>query len=118
MNKFALLAAALTIAVIPQFATAGVIGGRKMTREVVKSRSSDYYTVSCYGGEYTRVIVAGDGDTDLDVYVYDSSGDLIKSDTDSSDKCVVYFKPYRSGRFIIKVVNRGRVYNRYAILIN
>jgi hypothetical protein len=54
----------------------------------------------------------------LDLYVYDSNGNLIASDTGYSDDCYVSWVPKWTGRFIVKVVNRGPLYNRYVILTN
>ena len=69
-------------------------------------------------GAVTEIAISGDGDTDLDLYVYDSNGNLIASDTDYSDDCYVSWVPKWTGRFVVKVVNRGPVYNRYVILTN
>ena len=68
--------------------------------------------------ELAEVCVSGDGDTDLDLYVYDSNGNLIGSDADYSDDCVVRWVPAWTGEFTIKVVNRGAVYNNFAIWTN
>ena len=68
--------------------------------------------------ELAEVLVSGDGDTDLDLYVYDSNGNLIAKDIDYSDDCYVRWIPAWTGRFIIRIVNRGPVYNRFVILTN
>ncbi len=83
----------------------------------VNAGCTDVYTVRCRGGESTTVIVSGDGDTDLDLYVYDENGNLITYDNDGSDDCVVSFNPRWTGPFRIKIKNLGRVYNRYNMLI-
>jgi hypothetical protein len=64
------------------------------------------------------ITVIGDGDTDLDLYVYDENGNLIEHDADYTDDCVVTFTPKWTGNFKIKIVNRGRVYNSYVIRTN
>lgn len=64
------------------------------------------------------VIVNGDGDTDLDLYVYDENGNLMGKDIDYSDYCVVSWTPRWTGPFTIKIKNRGSVYNRYKIYTN
>ena len=68
--------------------------------------------------EIAEILVSGDGDTDLDLYVYDENGNLITSDTDYTDDCYVRFCPKWTGPFRIKIVNRGGVYNNYIILTN
>ena len=62
--------------------------------------------------------VVGDGDTDLDLYVYDQNGNLIDKDVDYTDNCVCTFVPRWTGLFVIKIVNRGSVYNRYVLRTN
>ncbi len=61
------------------------------------------------------VLLSGDGDTDLDLYIYNSSGDLVDSDTDNTDDCVCGWSPSSSSYYTIKIVNRGAVYNAYTI---
>ncbi|MBR0117085.1 MAG: pre-peptidase C-terminal domain-containing protein [Prevotella sp.] len=79
---------------------------------------TDTWTFTFRGGEYAYVIVSGDGDTDLDLYIYDENGNLIDSDTDDTDDCVCSFTPRWTGKYYIKIKNRGRVYNNYELLIN
>jgi hypothetical protein len=80
--------------------------------------TDSYRDLRFVGGEVARVAVVGDGDTDLDLYVYDENGNEIVRDDDYTDRCVVQFNPRWTGRFIIKIVNRGSVYNRYALMTN
>ncbi|MGH9969480.1 MAG: hypothetical protein ACREBG_17025 [Pyrinomonadaceae bacterium] len=96
-------------------ALAGAVGGAKRGRFSVDASRTDSFTASFYGGELASVYVSGDGETDLDVYVYDAAGNLIAKDADYSDTCLVQWVPYWTGSFTIKVVNRGRVYNNYSI---
>lgn len=96
----------------------GAIGGPKYGEYKVAAYGSDKFTIKFWANERATVAVSGDGDTDLDLYVYDENGNLIASDDDYSDDCVVNWTPKWTGQFIIKVVNRGNVYNRYAIGTN
>lgn len=75
----------------------------------------DVYKITCRGGETTTIYVSGDGDTDLDLYVYDANGNLICKDDDGSDECLVRFVAYRTHTFTVRVRNRGRVYNCYTL---
>jgi hypothetical protein len=104
--------------VMSQTASADPVGGSIFRRFTVSSNCYQTFTVNCYGGEVTRVIVRGDGDTDLDLYVYDENGNLIASDTDLTDQCMVAFRPYWTGPFTVKIVNRGGLSNRYSISVN
>lgn len=63
--------------------------------------------------------VRGDGDTDLDFWVYDDSGREVHSDTDSTD---ITFATLNSGRgngscveFQLRIHNFGEVYNQVEI---
>jgi hypothetical protein len=94
---------------------AGTPGGRKYDVHTVNGNSTDIFRVTFYGGEDAVVAINGDHDTDLDLYVYDENGNLIGSDTDGTDTCVVRFHPKWTGTFRIEVRNLGRVYNKYEI---
>lgn len=96
----------------------GAVNGPKYTVDVVGPGRSDNFNVSFVAGYIAEVALSGDGDTDLDLYVYDSNGNLIASDTDYTDDCYVNWVPAWTGRYIIKVVNRGRVANRYVLMTN
>jgi hypothetical protein len=68
--------------------------------------------------ETVRVVVDGDGDTDLDCYVYDAvTGDFLGSDTDGTDYCIVNSYS-RSGRIRVDIDNLGSVWNRYQVRIS
>ncbi|GAB1415270.1 hypothetical protein MASR2M117_06760 [Paludibacter sp.] len=98
--------------------TRGAVGGPKEGYYKVAAGGSDIFTVKFWANERATVAVSGDGDTDLDLYVYDESGNLIVKDDDYSDDCIVNWTPKWTGQFTIKVVNCGNVYNRYAIVTN
>lgn len=63
---------------------------------------------------YAQILLSGDGDTDLDLYLYDSSGMIGKSESYGDDE-VLNVTVYNPGQFTVKVVNRGNVYNDYAL---
>jgi len=98
--------------------TRGAMGGPKYDYGRVSAHSYTYYDQKFWANEIAEVAVSGDGDTDLDLYVYDENGNLITSDTDYTDDCYVRFYPAWTGLFRIKIVNRGSVYNNYAIVTN
>jgi hypothetical protein len=64
------------------------------------------------------VEVKGDGDTDLDCYLLDSTGRRVVSDTDYSDWCVLSFTMWRTAPVTIRIDNHGIVYNEYEIATN
>lgn len=98
--------------------TRGAVGGPRYHKDRVLGKDRDCYKVKFWAKEMAEVCVSGDGDTDLDLYVYDSNNNLIGSDTDYSDECVVRWVPKWTGEFIIKIVNRGALYNNYTIWTN
>lgn len=99
-------------------ATRGAMGGPKYAYGKVYAKNYTYYYQKFWADEIAEVAVSGDGDTDLDLYVYDENGNLIASDTDYTDDCYVRFAPRWTGTFAIKIVNRGNVFNNYAIVTN
>lgn len=96
----------------------GNINGPSRDCGVVNGNDQILYTASFVANQLAEVIVSGDGDTDLDLYVYDSNGNLVGSATDYSDDCYVPWVPAWTGRYTIRIVNRGPVYNRFVILTN
>lgn len=96
----------------------GAVNGPSRTVEIVRGNSTDTYQISFIAGYVAEIFVSGDGDTDLDLYVYDGNGNLIGKDTDYTDDCYVRWIPAWTGRFIVRIVNRGPVYNQYILLTN
>ena len=96
--------------------TRGALGGPRYANSSVSAHSYTYYNQKFWADELAEILVSGDGDTDLDLYVYDENGNLIVSDTDYTDDCYVRFYPRWTGTFRIKIVNRGGVYNRYVLI--
>lgn len=93
----------------------GPVGGAKYNSTNVKANGADVYYQNFIAGSTAVVTAVGDGDTDLDLYVYDSNGNLIAKDDDYTDNCVVSWTPKWTGKFRIRVVNRGGVSNNYVI---
>jgi hypothetical protein len=112
------LAAAAFLASNLSIAHAGTVGGSTRTVEQVKANITDVYNLSFIAGQEAIVDVKGDGDTDLDLYIYDSSGNLITKDEDYTDHCVARWTPKWTGKFTIKVKNRGGVPNDYVMTTN
>ncbi len=98
--------------------TRGAVGGPRYTEERVYGKSTDTYVIKFWANELAEVIVIGDGDNDLDLYIYDEGGHLIASDTDYTDQCICRWVPSWTGSFTIKIVNRGAIYSNYAIATN
>jgi hypothetical protein len=114
ITQFALVGLFLMAAV--SFAQAGAVGGPKVAKYSLDGRSTDVFTIRFHAGETAKIGVAGDGDTDLALAVYDESGNLIAFH--SGTECLVEWTPKWTGRFTIKVVNLGYVYNNYVLVTN
>ncbi len=98
--------------------TRGATGGPRRVCDTVNGNCTDIWRITFRGGEPAYVAVSGDGDTDLDLYIYDENGNLITYDNSYGDDCLVSFTPRWTGVFIIKIKNLGRVYNRYCMGTN
>ncbi len=99
-------------------ATRGATSNYAVHRDCVRANSSDEYRIQFRGGETAIVVVSGDGDTDLDLYVYDRNGNLVCSDTDYSDDCVAVWNPRYTQTYTIKIKNRGKIANVYRMAVN
>jgi len=84
---------------------------------VVSPYDTDVYTHIFQAGEPVGIAVSGDGDSDLDLYIFDQNGNLITGDEDGTDTCLASWTPRWTGQFIIKVVNRGGLANAYTVAI-
>ena len=98
--------------------TRGAVGGPRYQVDKVGAGGQITYTLAFEAGKLAEVLVVGDGDTDLDLYVFDQNNNLIVYDEGYSDQCYVRFVPRWTGNFYIVVKNRGRVYNRFQIATN
>jgi hypothetical protein len=99
------------------FAQAGAVNPVRLTARV-EAHDCWYRTATFRAGEVASIFVEGDGDTDLDLYVYDQNGNLVAYDDDLTDTCYVSWVPKWTGPFLIKIVNRGSVYNQFVLLTN
>lgn len=98
--------------------TRGAKYGRVHTSRRVNARSYYAFYITYKGGEQAILSIIGDGDTDLDFYVYDMDGNLLGSDEDYTDQAYFVWTPRYNTRYRVKVVNRGGVYNVFRIITN
>ena len=86
--------------------------------DIVRAGRTDVYRERFEGGKFAEVAISGDGDTDLDLYIYDQNGNRICSDIDYGDQAYCSWWPQRTGSFRIEIINLGSVYNEYMLLTN
>jgi len=79
----------------------------------VPAYSTHTWRIKMRGKEAFAVAISGDGDTRLDLYVYDEDFNYITSRVGPGDDKMVTHVPAWTGDFNIRVVNRGGVANRY-----
>ena len=114
-----LIIAVLTVAfAFNTFAEAGHIRGPQVGNARCQAHSTVTYYETFRGGEMARVAIHGDGDTDLDLFVYDMNGRLVASATGTSDREMVQWFVPTDGTYRIVVRNLGNVYNQYGMATN
>lgn len=84
----------------------------------VYEHDTDVYREVYNAKEFAELCLVGDGDTDLDLFIYDEDGNLVCSDTGWSDRAYCSWTPRWTGQFEIVVENHGRVYNEYRLVGN
>ncbi|MEI7635751.1 MAG: hypothetical protein WCJ37_00470 [Syntrophus sp. (in: bacteria)] len=99
-------------------ASKGAVLGPGRSLERVMAGQTDIFRVAYKGGELARLAIVGDGDCDLDLFVYDQNGNFIVKSDSSGDREYVEWTPRWEGYFYLKVKNQGGVYANYWILTN
>lgn len=98
-------------------AHAGRVGGARRHEDRVRPSHRDSYELRFHQDDPALVLVTGDGSTDLDCVVYDSDVNVVASDVNPRDYCVLRWTPERSN-FTLKIRNLGDVANRYVVQTN
>ena len=83
----------------------------------VLAHDYDIWEITLNSGVNYTIVVEGDGDTDLDLYVYDEYGNELDRDDDYTDYCICSITPRWTGKIKIKIRNYGDVYNHYNLRI-
>lgn len=96
----------------------GAVGGPRATTSRVLANTTDLWDINFRGGERGSIRVDGDGDTDLDCYVYNSAGTLVAYDNDYTDYCILDWYQSSAGTVRLEIRNLGRVYNQYVLTTN
>lgn len=108
-------AVAGTLALIFTLFFAAAVASAQQGSRRIPAHSTQEFTMWVSGPSEARLVVDGDGDTDLDLYVYDGGWELLDSDDDRTDYCVARWHQRQAGRVRVVVVNLGDVYNDYRV---
>lgn len=104
-------------ALLASFSGATVLGGMKYGSPRVEANSSIHYDYTFIGNQDALVTISGDGDTDLDLYIYDQNGNEVCRSTANGDDEYCAWNPRWTGAFRVKIKNYGNIYNRFNITI-
>ena len=96
----------------------GHVYGAAVHRDRVLSYDTDIYREVYRAKELAEICIVGDGDTDLDLYIYDENGNLVCEDLGFTDRAYCSWTPRWEGLFEIHVENLGGVYNEYRLFTN
>jgi len=102
-----------------------VIGGVGMST-TVQAQDAGFHCVPAHATDRIYVwttpgrhamAARGDGDTDLDFFVYDPSGVLVHEDRDATDATFGVWSQTQRGAVRIDIVNLGNVSNCYTVTV-
>lgn len=97
----------------------GAVSGPQTLERYVDAEDITIDVIVMKGNELAEVLVYGDGDNDLDLFVFDENQNVVASDDDYTDKCYVSFTPSKTARYAIVVKNWGEsVYSNYILMTN
>ncbi|MCC6418850.1 MAG: hypothetical protein IT429_11500 [Gemmataceae bacterium] len=96
----------------------GAASGPLRSLHRIPAYGTHSYRITFRGGETARVVLDGDGGTDLDLFIYDENGNLVRSDVGLSDYANLSWVPRWTGPFTIRVRNLGRFSNGYFLTNN
>ena len=97
------------------FVSADQVFGRIST--VGPNREDPWKWRTAYANEWAEVAISGNGNTDLDLYVYDENGNEVCRSVEVWDEEYCSFNPIWTGGFRIVVVNYGSSANTYQMWI-
>ena len=94
------------------------VGPRVESGRVLANDTDRWTLVPFQGGELARVVLRGDGDTDLDCYITELDGDIVDRDLNYSDTCSLSWVPSSTQRYRLVIRNLGDVWNAYRFAHN
>lgn len=118
MKQFTLAMALLAVASVASLGEAGSDTGPGTYTRIVEKYSSTTIFERYVGKQVAVLELKGDGDTDLDIYVYDAAGNLVAWGVGPTDRERVTFTPCVTGNYRIVIRNLGGVWNRFQLHTN
>ena len=98
--------------------TRGAVGGAQVISDIAYHGVEQMYFCDFYAHQVAMVGLVGSGDTDLDLVIYDQNMNVVTCDEGYDFDCLCTWTPAWTGRFYIKVVNRGNVQNSFTMATN
>lgn len=111
---FAVVATVLALGSSTQ---AGAIGGPRVATNVVSPGDRHYYDINFRAGDPILIRVQGDGDGDIDCFLYNFNGELVAKDDDATDSCLLMWRPVNT-TYRLWVNNTGRAPSLYVMSTN
>jgi len=102
-----ILVAVSMVLISTSSAEANPVGGNVTSTFVIRPSQIKYLDITLRGGELTRVRVAGDGSGDIDCIVVSPRGNVVASDKDSLDNCLLMIEPVSTEEYRVIVQNNG-----------
>lgn len=96
----------------------GLVDGPTAWVRDISADSHINWRVTARGSEVWRLAAIGDGDTDVDIRVFDENGNLVCEDNGLSHRAECTFTPRWTGQFTVRVINWGRVWTRTLVTSN
>jgi hypothetical protein len=93
-------------------------GRPKTHQDTVQPGATDVYNVVFNAGQLAEAGIAGDGESDLDLFVYDENDHLVCRSTASTDREYCRWWPRWTGPFRIEIQNLGAAANLYRLATN
>ena len=116
--KNVLLATVLALGVAPAFIEAGAVPRAASRSYSVQGFHNVSYKFTFAANAPATITVTGDGDTQLSIVVFDSTGRRVTADTRPNDVLTVRFTPARAGAYQVRITNHGGVPNRFSLKTN
>ncbi len=102
----------------PGMTLRGAAGGPQYAVKLLPAYSTVRYVIPFRQGEWARIAITGDHDSDMDFWVYDENGNLVVSDTDNTDIALFEFIPLWTSDFTVVIKNLGSISNRFVLVTN